>query len=64
MGWRTGQKSLFLPVAGEFSLLTLPFIERTNRPFEVQELDLSGFPTYRPLGCWKCPRFVPRLQNR
>src|SRR5882762_5112789 len=31
MGWRTGQKSLLLPVAGEFFLLTLPFIERANR---------------------------------
>src|ERR1700747_936915 len=25
MGWRAGQKSLLLPVAGEFFLLTLPF---------------------------------------
>jgi len=31
MGWRPGQKSLLLPVAGEFFLLTLPFIERANR---------------------------------
>src|SRR5882724_3050815 len=31
MGWRAGQKSLLLPVAGEFFLLTLPFIERANR---------------------------------
>jgi hypothetical protein len=28
MGWRAGQKSLLPPVAGEFFLLTLPFIER------------------------------------
>src|SRR5258707_13068329 len=28
MGWRAGQKSLVLPVAGEFFLLTLPFIEQ------------------------------------
>ena len=28
MGWRAAQKSLLLPVAGEFFLLTLPFIER------------------------------------
>src|SRR6266478_1902862 len=32
MGWRAGQKSLLLPVAGEFFLLTLPFIERGYRP--------------------------------
>src|SRR4029077_20823612 len=31
MGWSAGQKSLLLPVAGEFFLLTLPFIERRNR---------------------------------
>ena len=31
MGWRAAQKSLLLPVAGEFFLLTLPFIERGNR---------------------------------
>src|SRR5258708_38742043 len=31
MGWRAGQKSLLLPVAGEFFLLTLPFIERAYR---------------------------------
>ena len=31
MGWRAEQKSLLLPVAGEFFLLTLPFIERRNR---------------------------------
>src|ERR1700746_2267700 len=30
MGWRAGQKSLLLPVAGEFFLLTLPFIELTR----------------------------------
>src|SRR5258708_38065459 len=34
VGWRAWQKSLLLPVAGEFFLLTLPFIEpfieRTN----------------------------------
>ena len=28
MGWRVGQKSLLLPVAGEFFPLTLPFIEQ------------------------------------
>jgi hypothetical protein len=28
LGWRAGQKSLLFPVAGEFFLLTLPFIER------------------------------------
>ena len=28
MGWRARQKYLLLPVAGEFFLLTLPFIER------------------------------------
>src|ERR1700682_953110 len=31
MGWRARQKSLLLPVAGEFFLLTLPFIERAYR---------------------------------
>jgi hypothetical protein len=31
MGWRVGQKSLLLPVAGEFFPLTLPFIERAYR---------------------------------
>src|SRR4029077_15258625 len=31
-GWRAGQKSLLLPVAGEVFLLTLPFIERGIRP--------------------------------
>jgi hypothetical protein len=31
MGWRARQKSLLLPVAGEFFLLTLPFIERGDR---------------------------------
>ena len=31
MGWRAGQKSLLLPVAGEVFLLTLPFIERAYR---------------------------------
>ena len=41
MGWRTGQKSLLLPVAGEFFLLTLPFIERANRTSEVL-LYISG----------------------
>src|SRR5580658_3115994 len=28
LGWRAEQKSLLLPVAGAFFLLTLPFIER------------------------------------
>jgi len=28
VGWRAWQKSLLLPVAGEFFPLTLPFIER------------------------------------
>ena len=32
MGWRAEQKSLLPPVAGEFFLLTLPFIERGNLP--------------------------------
>jgi hypothetical protein len=31
VGWRAGQKSLLLPVAGECFLLTLPFIERRYR---------------------------------
>ena len=31
LGWRAGQKSLLLPVAGESFLLTLPFIERGYR---------------------------------
>src|ERR1700738_1249457 len=31
MGWRAGQTSLLLPVAGEVFLLTLPFIERGYR---------------------------------
>ena len=31
LGWRAGQKSLLLPVAGEVFLLTLPFIERRYR---------------------------------
>jgi hypothetical protein len=35
MGWRAGQKSLLLPVAGEFFLLTLPFIERGYRRSEI-----------------------------
>src|SRR5277367_3818261 len=42
MGWRDWQKSLLLPVAGEIILLTLPFIERRNRTFEVI-LYLSGY---------------------
>src|SRR5882762_2165894 len=48
MGWRAGQKSLLLPVAGEFVLLTLPFIERANRRSEVL-LHNFGNPTYRAL---------------
>jgi|HubBroStandDraft_2_1064218.scaffolds.fasta_scaffold30329_1 hypothetical protein len=30
-------------------LLTLPFIERGNRPCEVLELDFSGYPTLQKL---------------
>ncbi len=41
---------MLLPVAGEFFLLTLPFIERGYRKLEVLGLDLSGNPTYRDLG--------------
>jgi hypothetical protein len=44
MGWRAGQKSLLLPVAGEFFLLTLPFIERGNRPSGTGR-NLSDLPT-------------------
>src|SRR6476660_6126296 len=47
-GWRAGQKSLLLPVAGEVFLLTLPFIERGNRKSEVL-LHISGYATYRDL---------------
>ena len=35
MGWRAGHKSVLLPVAGEVFLLTLPFIERRNRPCDA-----------------------------
>src|SRR5258707_4581420 len=49
LGWRAGQKSLLLPVAGEFFLLTLPFIERGYRP--------SGFPIARRISSW------PELPN-
>ena len=35
VGWRAGQKSVLLPVAGEFFPLTLPFIERGNRTSSV-----------------------------
>jgi hypothetical protein len=35
MGWRAEQKSLLLPVAGEFFLLTLPFIERGYRTLSL-----------------------------
>src|SRR5580700_9242241 len=35
LGWRAGQKSLLLPVAGESFLLTLPFIERGYRTSEI-----------------------------
>src|SRR6266481_5551771 len=31
-GWRAWRTSSLLPVAGEVFLLTLPFIERANRP--------------------------------
>jgi hypothetical protein len=48
MGWRAGQKSLLLPVAGEFFLLTLPFIERRYRPNEVL-LYISGEATTQEL---------------
>src|SRR6516162_6695439 len=30
VGWRAGQKSLLLPVAGEVFLLTLPFIDKVS----------------------------------
>jgi hypothetical protein len=49
MGWRAGQKSLLLPVAGEFFPLTLPFIERAYRRCEVLLRQLSDYPTYRAL---------------
>jgi len=44
MGWRAGQKSLLLPVAGAFFPLTLPFIERGYRPcgFSLFRLRLYG----------------------
>ena len=45
MGWRAGQKSLLLPVAGEFFLLTLPFIERGYRTSDFRvsaESDYTG----------------------
>src|SRR5216684_2666328 len=42
LGWRAGQKSLLLPVAGEFFLLTLPFIERAYRRCGVLVREISG----------------------
>src|SRR5580693_6771772 len=48
MGWRAGQKSLLLPVAGEFFLLTLPFIERGYRKLEV--LGLTSYMELLPRG--------------
>ena len=54
MGWRAGQKSLLLPVAGEVFLLTLPFIERRYRRSAIGKNQMSGFPTNRPLGVIHC----------
>jgi hypothetical protein len=55
MGWRAGQKSLLLPVAGEFFLLTLPFIERGNRKSEVRVREMSGNATNQELAiCAAC----------
>jgi hypothetical protein len=48
MGWRDRQKSLLLPVAGEFFLLTLPFIERAYRKSEAL-LQIFGNPTTQEL---------------
>jgi hypothetical protein len=41
MGWRAGQKSLLLSVAGEFFPLTLPVIERANRQKWQHSLSVS-----------------------
>jgi hypothetical protein len=56
MGWRAGQKSLLLPVAGEFFLLTLPFIERGYRKLRVPGRQMSGNPTYRELASLSSPK--------
>jgi hypothetical protein len=40
VGWRAGQKSVLLPVAGEFFPLTLPFIERGYQKSEVMVRDM------------------------
>jgi hypothetical protein len=42
MGWRAQRTTSFSPVAGEFFLLTLPFIERAYRKLEALGLDLSA----------------------
>ena len=61
MGWRDGQISLLLPVAGEIFLLTLPFIERAYRTSEVLVRHMSDYATYEELRtdcfCVRCEHY-------
>jgi len=50
MGWRAGQKSLLLLVAGEVFLLTLPFIERRNQRSPATRLIRSYVAPLVPFG--------------
>src|SRR5580704_12548610 len=50
-GLESRAKSLLLPVAGEFFLLTLPFIERAYK-VAFHYPSYRGFPTYQELACW------------
>src|SRR5580693_4103913 len=49
VGWRIGQTSVLLPVVGEMFLLTLPFIERGNRPSNIDAIPLSDGPNSQGL---------------
>src|SRR5580704_14579455 len=51
-GLESRAKSLLLPVAGEFFLLTLPFIERAYKEVAFHYPSYRGFPTYQELACW------------
>jgi hypothetical protein len=48
VGWRAGQKSLLLPVAGEVFPLTLPFIERRAKTQEPLNMTWAGKQSEQP----------------
>jgi hypothetical protein len=46
-----------------FFLLTLPFIERRNRPYKVLELDFSGYATNQDLASQNVPTSLLTRNN-